>query len=153
MEITARQAITVFTAHGSAKADGKITSVFADSTQRVDAGLILEIQQWPHMQAAGRGVGVDGDTGHVFLFSAEVKNLLQIVGQLLLRHGDVFDTWHRLIVSTTPHQNVQPALRTSQTSFWRAGFNNLTTVFRQPRVCRWCSRASSLADSSRSSVP
>ena len=54
MEITARQAITVFTAHGSAEADGKITSVFADSTQRVDAGLILEIQQWPHMQAAGR---------------------------------------------------------------------------------------------------
>ena len=55
-------------------------------------------------------MGVDGDAGHVFLFSAEVKNLLQIVGQLLLRHGDVFDTWHRLIVSTTPHQNVQTGL-------------------------------------------
>ena len=39
----------------------------------------LRFNSGAHMQAAGRGMGVDGDAWNVLLLAAKVENLLQIV--------------------------------------------------------------------------
>ena len=108
--VAAGQSVPVLTAHDPVELARQRQAVLAGQAQVFHPARGLQVQQRPHVQASGRGVGVHGGGRHVREQLAVGQDLGHVFRQMLRGHADVFDAGERLVLAALPHEQIQAGL-------------------------------------------